>query len=149
MHNLAKKGPNSARTETVAVRLDPKLRYLVRLAAEDQQRTMSNFIEYVLRRALTDGTFNQEPNYGADPAFPPTPKPMAFEGFYDEDQADRLFLLATGRPDLMTAPEANLFKLLKESMAVNGEKRTLQSFRAYFHNSAVNKSHLNGEESNA
>jgi hypothetical protein len=144
MHILAKKGPNSARTETVAVRLDPKLRYLVRLAAEDQQRTVSNFIEYVIRRALTEG-FNEEPQYGEDFTQPLPPKPMWGEGLWDEDQADRLFLLATGRRDLMTVPEQRLFKLLSESIALTGLKLTVQNFRTSFHNALVDKTHLENE----
>ena len=42
-------GSKLNRTETVTIRLDPKLRYLTELAARKQRRTVSSFIEWANR----------------------------------------------------------------------------------------------------
>src|SRR4051795_7355266 len=45
-------GGKLARSETVTIRLDPKLRYLTELAARKQRRTVSSFIEWAIESAL-------------------------------------------------------------------------------------------------
>jgi hypothetical protein len=46
------------RTQTVTLRLDPKLRYLTDLAARSQRRTTSGFIEWAI-----EGSFSEVPVY--------------------------------------------------------------------------------------
>src|ERR1700730_8829890 len=45
-------GGKLSRSETVTVRLDPKLRYLAELAARKQRRTLSSFIEWAIEENL-------------------------------------------------------------------------------------------------
>ena len=45
-------GGKLARSETVTVRLAPKLRYLAELAARKQRRTLSSFIEWAIEETL-------------------------------------------------------------------------------------------------
>ena len=45
-------GGKLARTETVTVRLDPKLRYLAELAARVHRRTLSSYIEWAIKESL-------------------------------------------------------------------------------------------------
>jgi hypothetical protein len=45
-------GGKLSRSETVTVRLDPKLNYLCDLAARGQRRTKSSFIEWAIDNAL-------------------------------------------------------------------------------------------------
>ncbi|AFL87459.1 hypothetical protein Terro_1141 [Terriglobus roseus DSM 18391] len=142
MPALTKKGPTSARSETVAVRLDAKVRHLVELAARDQQRSLSSLVETIIRKALSDGSFAQAPNYGLDITKPAARAPMWGEGFWDTDPADRLYLLATGRPDLMTEQEAGFWKLSSGSLVARGERLTLDSYRAAYHHAAYDKTHL-------
>ena len=144
MEHLRKSRPTSTRSETVSIRLEPRVRYLVEIAARDQQRTLSSFIETVIRKALTVG-FNEEPMYGTAFANPLTPKPMWGEGLWDEDQADRLFLLATTRHDLLTLAEQRLWKLLSEGILFGGKTLNIQNFRASFHDALVDKAHLESE----
>lgn len=67
---------------------------------------------------------------------------MHFDGFWDEDQATRVYRLGTRRPDLLTAPEAQLYKLLSESIVIIGRTLDLPTFRAAFNDGMVDKSHL-------
>jgi len=48
------------RSETVTIRLDPKLRYLTELAARQQRRTLSSFIEWAIDSALKDVVLREE-----------------------------------------------------------------------------------------
>jgi hypothetical protein len=43
-------GGKLSRSETVTVRLDPKLRYLAELAARLHRRTLSSYIEWAIKR---------------------------------------------------------------------------------------------------
>src|ERR1035441_2991208 len=99
------------RSNTLNMRIDPKLKYLAELAGREQQTTLTGFIEWAIRRVLTDGKVNKEPRVGAthDPTQPPPP--MWGEAFWDIDGADRFFRLATMRSDLLTIPEQTLWKL--------------------------------------
>src|SRR6516165_4850387 len=45
-------GAKLVRSETVTVRLDPKLRYLGEIAARKQRRTVSSFIEWAIEDVL-------------------------------------------------------------------------------------------------
>ncbi len=47
-------GGKLSRTETVTVRLDPRLNYLCELAGRAQRRTKSGFIEWAVQRAIKD-----------------------------------------------------------------------------------------------
>src|ERR1700683_3750370 len=46
------RGGRLTRSETVTVRLDPKLRYLAELAALKHRRTLSSFIEWAIEDSL-------------------------------------------------------------------------------------------------
>ena len=113
-------GAKSSRSETVGIRLEPKLRYLAELAAREQQRTLSSFIAWAVKKAL-QGELLDEPNYGPDPR-PKAPLPLRFEGFWDEEPSERFFLLATGRHDLLTDVEANLWKQIQEVPALKTKR---------------------------
>lgn len=105
-------GGKLSRSETVTVRLDPKLRYLAELAARKQRRTLSSFIEWAIEDALVhvkiyEGSgFNGDVDIsvGADAAT-----------LWDVDEADRFAKLAVRYPDLLTHEEQVLWKLIKEN----------------------------------
>jgi predicted HicB family RNase H-like nuclease len=40
------------RSEVVTVRVDPKLKYLAELAARKQRRSLSRYVEWVIRQSL-------------------------------------------------------------------------------------------------
>ena len=103
-----KKGGGSklSRSETVTVRLDPKLRYLAELAARKQRRTVSSFIEWAIEESLYREVLSDSKNA----------KSIMGEAtdLWDVDEADRFAKLACIHPDLMTHDEQIIWKLVKE-----------------------------------
>ena len=74
-------GGKLARSETVTVRLDPKLRYLAELAARLHRRTLSSYIEWSIEASLGNNRLTTDPNGASirDEA----------EELWDVDDADR------------------------------------------------------------
>ena len=56
-------GGKLSRSETVTVRLDPKLRYLAELAARLHRRTLSSYIEWSIKEALDGEVLKQGDNW--------------------------------------------------------------------------------------
>lgn len=101
-----KGGGKLSRTETVTVRLDPKLRYLAELAARRQRRTVSSYIEWAIEDSLKHFSLDLNGNGAlADEA----------EALWDVDEADRFVRLAFRHPDLLTHDEQILWKLIREN----------------------------------
>lgn len=102
-----KGGGKLARSETVTVRLDPKLRYLAELAARKQRRTLSSFIEWAVEDSLSR-VFIAEGFDGASIA-------DEAEKLWDVDEADRFAKLALRYPYLLTHDEQVVWKLVCEN----------------------------------
>ena len=100
-------GGKLSRSETVTVRLDPKLRYLAELAARKQRRTLSSFIEWAIEDALSHVHIDEDSNgyisVAADAA-----------KLWDVDESDRFAKLAIRYSDLLTHEEQVLWKYIKE-----------------------------------
>jgi hypothetical protein len=107
-------GAKLNRTETVTVRLDPKLSYLCELASRAQRRTKSSFVEWAVAEAIKNVEL---------------PEVLEFEDFdvsrtvtvseksaelWEVDEADRLVALALIAPALLTHDEQLIWKLIKE-----------------------------------
>ena len=105
-------GGKLTRTETVTVRLDPKLRYLAELAARKQRRTLSSYIEWAIEDSLKTVMLFQGNSYENDP-----PATVADEvsRLWDVDQSERFVRLAIAYPELMTHEEQEVWKLLQDS----------------------------------
>jgi hypothetical protein len=95
------------RSETVSVRLDPKLRYLAELAARKQRRTLSSFIEWAIEESLANipltdraGNVNNIRGVAAD--------------LWDVEEPDRFIRVATQYPDLLVHNEQRLWKVISE-----------------------------------
>lgn len=142
-----KKAPNTAKTENVSVRLDPKLYYLAGIAARENGRTLSGFIERELRRNLSDAeamrASNQPiPGHGFAPQLP-----LWGEELWDVDEADRFYKLATLRFGLLTIPEQRFWKLFTMYLSHNKQKLSIEAFRDFWNSPSINTSHLSeGEE---
>ena len=104
-------GSKLQRTETVTIRLDPKLRYLTELAARKQRRTVSSFIEWAIEGALSNVILAEAPHEVID-------LDLASATLWDPDEADRLAKLALYCPDLLTYDEEVLWKLIQECEAL-------------------------------
>lgn len=101
-------GSKLSRSETVTVRLDPKLRYLAELAARKQRRTLSSFIEWAIEDTLNRVILQYDG---------PDSKSVADVAtrLWDVDEADRFVRLAFDYPDLLTHDEQILWKLITEN----------------------------------
>lgn len=105
----AKTTTEMTRTVTVSVRLDPKLKYLADLAAREQRRALSSYIEWAVDQSLEKCELGYFPD-GSQ-------KTLADEADYlwDIDEADRLVKLALRYPHLLTHEEQILWKLIREN----------------------------------
>lgn len=111
-----KGGARLSRSETVTVRLDPKLNYLCELAARAQRRTKSSFIEWAVAEAMksvslpeiqtSDGDFN-EPRAA-------TIHETALQ-LWHVDEPDRVTALALMAPSLLTHEEQLVWHLVREN----------------------------------
>lgn len=101
-----KSRPKLPRTETVSVRLDPKLRYLAELAARRQRRSLSSYIEWAIEDSLKHCKLDINSN-----------RVLAEEAetLWDVDEADRFARLALRHPDLLTHDEQLLWKLIRDN----------------------------------
>lgn len=104
-------GSKLQRTETVTLRLDPKLRYLTDLAARTQRRTVSSFIEWAITKVLDQVMLNEGTAAEID-------LDVASALLWDPDEADRLARLGLNFPDLLTYDEQVLWKLINECEAL-------------------------------
>lgn len=105
-------GGKLSRSETVTVRLDPKLRYLAELAARLHRRTLSSYIEWAIKEAL-DGEALRPTNLPSSIAGDQTIGNEA-EYLWDVDEADRFAKLALRYPHLLTHDEQVRWKLIRE-----------------------------------
>lgn len=102
-----KKGSKLTRSETVTIRLDPKMRYLAELASRVQRRTLSSYIEWSI-----EASFSQI-----------LPSPLVrnvslndvASTLWDVDDQDRFLTLASRYPDLLTHEEQRCWKLIREN----------------------------------
>ena len=101
-------GGKLSRSETVTVRLDPKLRYLAELAARKQRRTLSSFIEWAIEDTLKKILISEHQNDDR------TIHDVS-HSLWDVDDADRFANLALNFPEWMNHEEQVLWKLVRET----------------------------------
>lgn len=119
--SMSKKGgAKLSRSETVTVRLDPKLRYLADLAARHHRRTLSSFIEWaiedVLKRTYIGSESNSKPLY------------ESAKYLWDINEVTRLLLLADSYPELLTHEEQILWNFINEYSFFSSEFKEVFNF---------------------
>lgn len=109
-------GARTSRSDTVHVRLDPKVKYLAEQAALYQDRTLSSFVERAVRHALQDHAFvkGAEENYGHETPTGPKDRPLWGEELWDVDEADRFVKKARLYVNRLSVEELNLWKTISE-----------------------------------
>ncbi len=105
-------GGKLTRSETVTVRLDPKLLYLAEIAARKQRRTLSSYIEWAVGGSLNHVFIDEAKTFGGE-----ANKTVAnvAQQLWDIDEPDRFAKLAFRYPDLLTHVEQALWKLIREN----------------------------------
>ena len=106
-------GGKLARSETVTVRLDPKLRYLAELAARKQRRTLSSYIEWAIEDNLKSVSIHVGTGYQGDDNISVAEEAQRL---WDVDDAERSLRLAIHYPDLLTHQEQEVWKLVQDSL---------------------------------
>jgi len=104
-------GSKLIRSETVTIRLDPKLRYLASLAARKQHRTLSSFIEWTIAETLKHialRDFDEKDEKAVSVA-------VEAESLWDVDEADRFAKLAMSHPEMLNHHEQIVWKLVREN----------------------------------
>ena len=101
-------GGKLARSETITVRLDPKLRYLAELAARKQRRTLSSFVEWAIEDVLSRIELSPKKSIEAEAS-----------QLWDVDEFERFIRLGVWHPELLTFEEQQIWKLLEESWLLN------------------------------
>ncbi len=101
-------GGKLSRSETVTVRLDPKLRYLAELAARLHRRTLSSYVEWAIEASLDDTVL--KPDFEGKGAS----IRVDAEDLWDVDEADRFAKLALRYPHLLSHEEQVRWKLIRE-----------------------------------
>ncbi len=107
-------GAKTSRSETVTVRLEPKLRYFAEIAARKQRRTLSSFIEWAIQEEL-EKVYIEESS-GLDSRGTTVADTM--HNLWDVEEQTRFIKLGLFFPDLMTHEEQILWKLIRENGAV-------------------------------
>jgi hypothetical protein len=100
-------GGKLSRSETVTVRLDPKLRYLAELAARLHRRTLSSYVEWAIEASLDNNIL--KPDFDGKVSI----RDEA-EYLWDVDEADRFAKLALRYPHLLSHEEQVRWKLIRE-----------------------------------
>jgi len=95
------------RSETVTVRLDPKLNYLAEIAARAQRRTKSNLIEAALAQALNSVPIDPRPSEKKAS----TVAQLA-EILWHVDEVKRLQQLMMAAPHLLTFEEQKIWAVI-------------------------------------
>ena len=106
------------RSETVTVRLDPKLRYLSELAARKHRRTVSSYVEWAVEESLQRVNLRDESGDGLQDYNRAVSIGAMADSLWDVDEADRLAKLAMQFPELLTHEEQLVWKLVKENGAL-------------------------------
>lgn len=109
-------GAKLSRSETVTVRLDPKLNYLCELAARVQRRTKSSFIEWAIADSLRSVELPEVTAHGDsyNDIREVTLKEKASE-LWHVDEADRVAALALIAPALLSHEEQLIWRLVREN----------------------------------
>lgn len=104
-----------ARTEVFAMRLDPKLKYLAEIAARKQRRSLANFIEWSLEKALDSVKLVESEEFNGQ-----YNKSVLDEGnkLWDLEPSDRLIKLAENYPDLLSYEEQLIWKAIFDVEAI-------------------------------
>ena len=110
-------GGKLARSETVTVRLDPKLRYLAELAARKQRRTVSSFIEWAVEQSMKDVILKLTFSFDGpdDEEAVKTTLESQANDLWDVDPAERFARLAIALPEMLTHDEQLLWKHIEDS----------------------------------
>ena len=124
------------KTGTLNMRIDPKLKFLAELAAEEDGHTLTEFIQRLIREKLTQDVDSSGVRV------------LRNEGLWNQDECDRFFTLASQRADLLTLAEQRFWKLFNLTIPVGKHIRNsdlLKMFRSFWNSPEIDTNHLKAE----
>lgn len=110
MAKAEKGGGRLGRSETVTIRLDPKMNYLAELAARSQRRTKSSLIEAALNDAMNIIRVDVRPH-----TQDPTTIAQIADQVWHVDEIERLRRLVQFAPHLMTYEEQKIWAVIEKN----------------------------------
>ena len=105
----SKGGGKLNRTQTVTLRLDPRLKYLTDIAARTQRRTTSSFIEWAIEQSLSQVELYTDINNRIS---------LADEAneLWDIEECDRLVQLGLKYPHMLSLEEQAIWKTVATNL---------------------------------
>ena len=97
------------KTEVFGMRLDPKMKYLAEIGARKQRRSLGNFVEWAIEKAL-ERVYLVEPEEG-NKNKGKTVDELSLD-LWDLEESDRLIRLARMIPELMTYSEQSIWRVI-------------------------------------
>ncbi|MBF0186193.1 MAG: hypothetical protein HQM06_17635 [Magnetococcales bacterium] len=118
-------GGKLSRSETVTVRLDPRLRYMAEMAARKQRRTLSSFIEWAVEESINRTIIYEGSGQDGDES-----KTFAevADKLWDVDEVERLARLAILHPDLLTYDEQKVWKIIKDCFILTPAQKSAREY---------------------
>ena len=110
MAKAEKGGGRLGRSETVTIRLDPKMNYLAELAARSQRRTKSSLIEAALTDAMNVIKVDIRPHANNQ-----TTVAQIADQVWHVDEPERLRRLVRFAPHLMTYEEQRIWAVVEKN----------------------------------
>lgn len=110
------------RTEVFAMRLDPKMKYLAEIAARKQRRSLANFVEWAIDKAIGEVQLSECFNGGTSVA-------DAATQLWALDEPVRLINLATHFHELLTYDEQLIWRVICEHSVWNKDTKRLSRFK--------------------
>jgi hypothetical protein len=92
-----------ARSETLAIRLDPRTRYMLELASRIQHRTLSSVVEWMINNSLKDIPIDEKQSLAS-----------VQSDLWDIDESDRLLKLVFSNYSLLSFDEQKIWKVIRE-----------------------------------
>jgi len=134
---------STKRAVVLNMRIDPKVKFLADMAARDEARTLSAFVEEAIKLSLRRKAEyeNREPRVdeptGPQPSQYPS-GPLWGEKLFATHEAERFFHLATNRYDLLSDAEQKLWTLF----AIHNRRCKLKDFQAFWNSPSIDTKHL-------
>ena len=104
-------GGKLSRSETVTVRLEPKINSLAEVAARKQRRTISSFIEWAVEQALTQVELEDT----SSGKVKESTVAEQSSRLWDVDESERFLRMGISFPQLLTQKEQVVWKMIQES----------------------------------
>lgn len=97
---MSNKNTKPQRKESMSIRIEPQLRYLIDIASRVQRRSLTNYVEWVLEESLKNVKIGRL-----------SLSHLALQ-LWDVNESERLIKLACVAPELLTYDEQLIFKVL-------------------------------------